>query len=216
MFQGLSSASLFSTPKHQNQRSDPFSDRLVLSLFTFPKKSYNIEAMREKTFCIRRAKPEDLAAITAIYNEAVLNSLATFHIFPRSEEDQKEWFAEHDERYPLLVFEEEGEILGWASLNPYSDREGYRYTVTDSVYVRRDSRRRSIGFALLSALIESARELSYHSILAFIAYDNLASILLHEKAGFVRRGELREVGYKFGKFVDVVIYQKMLKEGDRK
>jgi len=170
--------------------------------------------MREKTYCVRKAKLEDLPAVTAIYNEAVLNSLATFHIFPRSEEEQKKWFAEHDERYPLLVFEEEGEILGWASLNPYSDREGYRYTVTDSVYVRRDSRRRSIGFALLSALIAHARELSYHSILAFIARENVASVMLHEKAGFVRRGELKEVGYKFGRFVDVVVYQKMLGEGD--
>jgi phosphinothricin acetyltransferase len=169
-----------------------------------------MNAMKEKTLVIRRARQEDLPAITEIYNEAVLTTIATFHLHPRSLEEQLRWFESHNERYPLLVAEEGGLVVAWACLSPYSDREGYQYTVTDSIYVRREFRRQHIGYELLSYLVAEARRLSYHSIVAIIASENIASIRLHEKLGFVLRGVLKEAGFKFGRWIDVCFYQKML------
>lgn len=168
-----------------------------------------MNAMKE-TLVIRKACPEDLPAITEIYNEAVLTTISTFHLYPRSFEDQIRWFESHTERYPLLVAEERGIVVAWACLSPYSDREGYQYTVTDSIYVRREFRRQHIGYELLSTLIEEAKRLSYHSIVAIIASENIASIRLHEKLGFVLRGVLKEAGFKFGRWIDVCFYQRML------
>ncbi len=172
--------------------------------------------MKEKVLVIRRAQERDLPQITAIYNEAVLYTIATFHLYPRSLEEQKQWYEEHSEKYPLLVAEEGGMVIAWACLSPYSEREGYQYTVSDSVYVREEFRRQRIGYELLSYLLEEAKRIGYHSVLAFIARENLPSIKLHEKLGFRLCGIMREVGYKFDRWVDVCIYQKMIDErGER-
>lgn len=166
--------------------------------------------MEEKTLVIRRARWEDLSSITEIYNEAVTTTISTFHLYPRSLEEQKRWFEGHTERYPLLVAEEGGLVVAWACLSPYSDREGYQHTATDSIYVRKEFRRQRIGYELLRALLEEAERLSYHSIVAIIASENIPSIRLHEKLGFVFRGVLKEAGFKFGRWIDVCFYQKML------
>ena len=183
-------------------------------LYKKDKKIYNIEAMEGKVLTIRKAQLEDLQQITEIYNEAVLKTISTFHLYPRSWEEQVGWFKSHGDKHPLLVVEENGFVIAWACLSPYSDREGYQHTVTDSIYVREEFRRQHIGYELLSFLAEEAQKLGYHSIVAFIARENLASIRLHEKVGFLYRGELKEVGFKFGKWVDVCLYQKMLEGGE--
>ena len=113
-------------------------------------------------------------------------------------------------KYPLLIAEEDESIVAWARLSPYSDREGYQYTVSDSIYVRQGYRQRGIGYDLLHGLVSEAKVLNYHSIIAIIARVNIPSIKLHEKLGFVCRGVLPEAGYKFGKWVDICLYQKML------
>ncbi|HQE25807.1 MAG TPA: N-acetyltransferase family protein [Candidatus Atribacteria bacterium] len=166
--------------------------------------------MEDKILTIRKAQIDDLQEITDIYNEAVLETISTFHLYPRSWEEQVRWFESHKDRYPLLVVEDEDLVIGWACLSPYSDREGYQYTVTDSIYIRKEFRRQRIGYELLSILVGEARKLGYHSIVAFIARENLASIRLHEKVGFICRGELKEAGFKFGRWIDVCFYQKML------
>jgi len=172
--------------------------------------------MDKKTLTIRTARMEDLPAITEIYNEAVLNTLSTFHLYPRSLDDQKKWFENHGEKYPLLIAQDDGLTVAWASLSPYSDREGYQYTVTDSIYVREGYRQKGIGCDLLNTLVDKAQSLKYHSIIAIIARINIPSIKLHEKLGFICRGVLPETGYKFGKWVDICLYQKMLFECSKK
>ncbi|MGC8778777.1 MAG: GNAT family N-acetyltransferase [Candidatus Caldatribacteriaceae bacterium] len=166
--------------------------------------------MKEKILHFRRAREEDLTQITEIYNQAVLYTTATFHLYPRSIEEQEAWYQMHGERYPLIVAEENGTVVAWACLSPYSDREGYQYTVSDSIYVREEFRRQRIGYELLSYLLEEAKKLGYHSVVAFIARENIPSVRLHEKLGFEFRGVLREVGFKFQRWVDICIYQKML------
>ncbi len=168
--------------------------------------------MDKETIIIRNAQVDDLPGITEIYNEAVVNTLATFHLYPRSFDDQKEWFEKHGEKYPLLIAEKDGSIVAWASLSPYSDREGYQYTVADSIYVHQRYRQRGIGYDLLHGLISEAQVLKYHSIIATIARVNVASIKLHEKLDFICRGILPETGFKFGKWVDICLYQRILSE----
>lgn len=171
--------------------------------------------MKEKVLNLRRAKEDDLSQITEIYNQAVLYTTATFHIYPRSVEEQEAWYKIHDERYPLVVAEDSNTIIAWACLSPYSDREGYQYTVLDSIYVREEFRRQRVGYELLRYLLEEGKNLGYHSVLAFIARENIPSIKLHEKLGFELQGILREVGFKFQKWVDVCIYQRMLQKSPR-
>ncbi|MCX6091025.1 MAG: GNAT family N-acetyltransferase [Candidatus Atribacteria bacterium] len=166
--------------------------------------------MEQNTVTIRNARIEDLPEITDIYNEAVVHSLSTFHVYPRTYEVQREWYAVHDQRYPLMVAEEQGRVVAWACLSPYSEREGYQYTVTDSIYVQQDFRRRGIGHDLLRSLTEEAKHLHYHSVIAVIARVNVVSIRLHERLGFVCRGILSEAGFKFGEWVDICLYQKIL------
>ncbi len=166
--------------------------------------------MSKQKFTIRKARLEDLGAVTEIYNEAVVNTVSTFHLNPREEEHQLNWFYRHGERYPIFVGEEAGIILGWACLSPFSEREGYRYTVTDSVYVSPSFRCQGVGRNLLTRLCEEAGQLGYHSVVGVIARENTASIKLHERVGFTLRGELKEAGFKFGKWVDICYYQKFL------
>lgn len=159
---------------------------------------------------IRRAEFSDLEAITAIYNEAVLNTAATFDTVEKTMEQQAAWFRLHDARHPILVAVEGSEVIGWASLKRWSDRIGYAETVEDSIYIKRQSRGQGIGKLLLARIVEEAEREKYHTIIARISGDNAVSIHIHEKAGFVHAGMLKEVGRKFGKFHDVHIMQKMM------
>ena len=160
---------------------------------------------------IRQAREDDLAAINDIYNEAVISSTATFQIEPVPLEARRAWFAEHPQHtYPVLVAECGGVVVGWAAISRYATRCAYRFTVEDSIYLRRDHRRRGIGAALLARLIEAANAAGHHSMIAQIADHNPASIRLHQKLGFQTVGELREVGWKFGRWLDITVMQKLL------
>jgi L-amino acid N-acyltransferase len=156
---------------------------------------------------IRQAGTADQEEILAIYNEAVLNSVATFDTEPRTAERQKVWFEEHGGRYPLVVAEDSGNVIGWAGLGKWSDRRAYDGTSEISVYVRFDSRGKGVGTALMAEILRQAGENGTHTILARIAGGNEASIRLHESAGFKLVGIMREVGWKFGKWVDVTVMQ---------
>lgn len=159
---------------------------------------------------IRRATLEDLPAITAIYNEAILNTTATFDTTPKTHEEQVEWFTHHDEKHPVLVAESEaGDVIGWASISEWSSRCAYAETGEVSVYVAADQRGKGIGRTLLHALDSTAQALGYHTLLARIAEGNQTSIHLHEAVGFGLVGVMKEVGSKFGKRLDVHLMQKM-------
>lgn len=156
---------------------------------------------------IRKATLLDLQSILEIYNEAVLNTTATFDTTPRTFEKQLEWFNLHKENHPVFVAEENNMIVGWASLSPYSDRCAYDTTVEVSIYIHHEHRGKRIGYQLLEVTTLSGRELKIHTIISRISNENEASINLHSKLGYQDVGVMCEVGYKFGKLLDVRIMQ---------
>ncbi len=159
---------------------------------------------------IRPAEERDQPAILDIYNEQVLNSTATFDLEPRSMAAQREWVKQFQHPYVLLVAEEAGEVVAWGCLHPFGSKPGYRVTTENSVYVRADRRGSRLGRQMLGALIEVAAANGFHTIMARIAGDNPASVRLHESLGFEHVGREREVGYKFGRWLNVVVMQKLL------
>ena len=171
--------------------------------------------MQEFTRCdpdgvlVRPATEEDLPAITAIYNHAVSTSVATFHTNPRSMGEQRAWLLDRSPEHPVLVAVKDGAVIGWTALGPWSDREAYSGTVEVSTYVAASHRGMGVGRMLRSILDEETARLGHHVVISLIADGNTASIHLNESLGFVRTGTLREVGFKFGRYVDVLIMQKL-------
>jgi len=155
---------------------------------------------------IRPATRADLPGILEIYNEAVLTTTATYDYEPRSLEHRIGWFEEHvRNNYAVFVAENEAaRIVGWSALNRYHDRAGYQFTTENSVYVTADQRGQGIGKLLLAPLIQAAHERGLHTILAAIDAANEASIRLHTRFGFEQVGCFKEVGFKFGRWLDVV------------
>lgn len=159
---------------------------------------------------IRRAEPDDAAAIAGIYNEAILTTTATFDIEPKTVEERTHWLRSHDERHPVLVAQVEGRVVGWVSLSRWSDRVAYDATAETSFYVDSTHRGRGIGRLLKQAIVAEAQRLGYHSLIARVVEGSNVSIHLNESVGFVRVGTLREVGRKFDRWLDVHIFQKLL------
>ncbi len=166
--------------------------------------------MASSGWLIRPAVGSDLPGIRDIYNYEVLHSTATYDTRPRTAAEQKDWFRHHDALHPVLVAETEGKVCGWASLSPWAERAAYARSVETSVYVSLESRGKGCGRLLLGALVEQARALGHHAVLARISADNEISVRLHEKAGFFVAGTLREVGNKFDRMLDVVIMELVL------
>jgi phosphinothricin acetyltransferase len=154
---------------------------------------------------IRLARAEDLGAINAIYNYYVSCSTCTYQEEPETEEARRGWFEKHDEKHPVTVaVDEDGVVVGWGALNAFHGRSAYRFTTENSVYVRHDMHRRGIGRMLLADLMERARGLGHRVIIAGISADQEASVGLHARAGFMEVGRLRGVGFKFGRWLDVI------------
>ena len=156
---------------------------------------------------VRAALESDLPAITAIYNDAVVKTTATFDLAPRAEAEQAEWFREHGPRHPILIAEDGGRVAGWASLSAWSGRCAYADTAELSVYVAEGSRGRGVGRRLAEAVLAAGREAGLHTVLSRIAEGSDASVRLHEALGFRKIGVMREVGRKFGHLLDVHLYQ---------
>jgi phosphinothricin acetyltransferase len=161
---------------------------------------------------IRPATRADLPAILEIYNEAVLNTTATYDYEPRTLEQRTQWFEERQrDGYAVLVAEDDdGRIVGWGALNPYHARPGYRFTTENSVYIAADQRGKGFGKMLLAPLIEAARQRGLHAIIAAIDASNPASVRLHERFGFKTVGHFKEVGFKFDRWLDVVYMELIL------
>ena len=159
----------------------------------------------------RLIERRDAEAVRDIYNVEVSESTVTFDLVPRSVADQVAWIDEHSGGHPALVAVDDADtVLGFASLSPYRPRPAYATTVEDSVYVRRDQRGAGIGKLLLADLVVLARDHGFHSAIARIVGGHDASIALHRACGFEQVGIEREVGRKFGKWLDVVLMQKLL------
>ena len=159
---------------------------------------------------IRRAEFADATAITEIYNEAILTTTATFDTEPKSVDERTKWLQSHDERHPILVAVGDGGVVGWASLTCWSERRAYDDTAETSFYVHSTHRGRGVGRKLKEAIIEEARRLGYHTLIALVAEGSQESVHLNERAGFVHVGTLKEVGRKFDRLLDVHVMQKML------
>jgi len=159
---------------------------------------------------IRPARVEDAEAIRQIYNREVLSSTVTFDLVPRTLEDQLTWQQARSGAHAVIVAERDDEVVGFASLSPYRDRPAYNSTVENSVYVRSDQRGQGVGRALLSELMATAGQHGFHTVMARIVGDHDASIGLHAALGFTEVGTEREVGRKFGRWLDVVLMQRLL------
>jgi len=156
---------------------------------------------------IRLARDDDAEAIRGIYNVAVLETTSTFDLAPRSLAQQREWLQERAGAHAVLVAEDAGEIVGFASLSPYRSRPAYNTTVENSVYVDAGHVHRGIGRLLLTELLNAAGARGFHSVMARIVGGHDASIALHTSCGFELVGTEREVGRKFGRWRDVVLMQ---------
>ncbi|WBU65069.1 GNAT family N-acetyltransferase [Paracoccus aerodenitrificans] len=158
---------------------------------------------------IRDATEDDIRAILSIYNDAVINSTATWNETPVDAANRRAWLADRQQSgYPVLVaVSSEGDVLGYASFGDWRAFDGYRHTVEHSVYVAKDGRGAGLGGALMRELIARARGMGKHVMVAGIEAGNIASIRLHERLGFQHVGLLPQVGAKFGRWLDLAFLQ---------
>lgn len=161
---------------------------------------------------IRPAVASDAAAICGIYNPYVLNTTISFELEPVSEHTMAARMADIQAHFPWLVYEAEGELLGYAYASKWKPRAAYARSVESSVYLREGLGGRGIGRQLYAALFEALRPLGTHLVLGGIALPNAASVALHERMGFVKCAHFSEVGEKFGRLLDVGYWQLKLEE----
>lgn len=157
---------------------------------------------------IRKATIEDLKELLAIYNYEVEYGTSTLDLTPKTLEERKEWFYQHGtKQHPLYVAEIDGHIAGYITLSPYREKEAYRSTVELSIYVAVEDRRKGVASALMEfALKEAKQNEEIHTIVSVITGENEASRKLHERFGFSFCGTIKEVGMKFGKYLDIDNY----------
>lgn len=156
------------------------------------------------------------AEILEILNESIRTSTALYEYHPRDVSGMASWFrAKAQGRFPVIVtLGDREQVVGFATYGPFRSFPAYKYTVEHSVYVHRDHRGRGIGTALLRHLVARAVSQGYHTMIGVVDGENTASVLLHERLGFVRSGIIKEVGFKFGRWLDVVFYQRLLPAPD--
>jgi L-amino acid N-acyltransferase YncA len=164
------------------------------------------------TATVRLATAADAAAVTEIYNQGIEERSATFETEPRTVADLARRIAEDPRRFPVLIAEDGASVLGWASLGPYRDRQCYAGVGEFSVYIHRNARGRGVGRVLLARLIEAARERGYWKLLSRIFPSNTASLALCRALGFREVGTYEKHGRLEGRWLDVVIVERLIPE----
>jgi L-amino acid N-acyltransferase YncA len=160
---------------------------------------------------IRTAGETDLADILRIYNHAIETTTAIFEYRPHTIEMRREWFrAKQAASLPVLVAAEGGKVQGFGTFGPFRAWPAYKYSIEHSVYVDEAARGRGVGTALVQSLLTHARDRDLHVVIAGITADNAVSLRLHEKLGFTEVANIREVGYKFGRWLDLKFLQLVL------
>jgi phosphinothricin acetyltransferase len=160
---------------------------------------------------IRPAAEADLSQMLDIYNEVIANTTAVFQYDPHTLESRREWFQKKNEdRHPVFVADENGVIVGYSTFGAFRNWQAYQYSVENSVYVKADHRGKGISKLLLQPLIDAAKQMGMHTIIAGIVADNEVSLALHKQFGFFEVAHFKEVGYKFGRWLDLKFLQLML------
>ncbi len=160
---------------------------------------------------VRDATPADAAVIARIYNQGIEDRVATLETQTRTPEERVEWMAGRGPRHPVLVaVDDTGAVAGWGSLNAFNPRPAYDHVVDFSVYVAREQRGRGIGDALLGALEERARQIGYHKMVLAAFPTNAPGMRLYERHGFTTVGIYHEQGMLDGRWVDVIVMEKIL------
>ena len=160
---------------------------------------------------VRPATKDDLIAIMDIYNQAIMNTTATFDTEPKSFENRLEWFTNRDESFIIMVIEVDNLVVGYAALNKWSERKAYDITAEISIYISESHRGKGFGKLLLNTIVLSAKNTKLNSLLARITEGNEQSIYMHQQVGFAIVGVMKKVGEKFGRMLDVTMLQLMLK-----
>jgi phosphinothricin acetyltransferase len=160
---------------------------------------------------VRIAGEQDLPEILEIYNDIIVNTTAVYDYEPHTLEMRREWFnSKKEQGFPVFVAEDSGKVLGLSSVGSFRAWAAYKYTVENSVYVAADNRGRGIGKLLMPPIIAAARSLGMHTIVAGIDASNEASLRLHRHFGFEEAAHFKEVGYKFGRWLDLKFLQLMI------
>lgn len=157
---------------------------------------------------IRKGTEKDLPGILEIYNDAILNTTAVYTYAPFSMDYATHWYQEKVHAgWPLLVDVENCRIAGFATYGAFRDWPAYKYTIEHSIYVHPDFRKKGIASQLMKSLLTIANESGYATVVAGIDGSNAASLLLHQKLGFRKVGEISNVGYKFQRWLTLDFYQ---------
>ena len=160
---------------------------------------------------VRIATKDDLPAMLAIYNDIILTTTAVWHSEPHTLPMRQEWFAlKQEQGHPVFVAKSESEVVGFSTFGPFRPWHGYRFTVENSVYVAAAHRGKGIANLLLPPLIDSAKQLKLHAIVAGIESTNDVSIRLNRKFGFEEVAHFKQVGYKFDRWLDLTFMELVL------
>lgn len=157
---------------------------------------------------IRPMEERDLPEVLDIYNDIILTNTAVYMNEPQTLQEKKQWFDEHEsDGHPLLVFEEAGQVAGFATYSQFRPYPGYKYTMEHSVYVHKEHYHKGIATKLMHELIRIAEVQGVKTLVAGIDGGNIGSIKAHEKLGFEYVGTITNAGYKFDQWLDLVFYQ---------
>lgn len=170
--------------------------------------------MDNENIIIRPVKIEDSAAIACIYNEYVSATTVSFEIDEVTSEDMQKRILDISSSYPYYVCEADGVVIGYCYAHPWKERAAYRYTHETTVYIHPQYHGKGIGHRLMRRLTEGCRDMGCHALIACITSDNTASIAFHASLGFERVSYFKSVGFKFGKWLDVVDMELVLADKD--
>lgn len=159
---------------------------------------------------VRNATTADVPAITLIYNQGIVDRIATLETLERTEDERLAWLTGRGERHPVLVADQDGRVHGWASINNFNPRDAYRHVADFSIYIERSARGRGIGSTLMQSVVHTARALDYHKLVLAAFPSNDAGMRLYRRFGFREVGVYREHGNIDGRWVDVVIMELLL------
>lgn len=160
---------------------------------------------------IRQADERDVTLILSLMNEAILHTTSSYYYEPKDAAYVNEWMKNKAKaEMPVIVYDDGNSSIGYATYDYFRPKEGYRFTVENSIYLKAEYRHKGIGKLLMENLLGIAKRQGVHSMIAGIDAENITSIQFHEKLGFIKVGHFREVGFKFERWLDLVFMQKLL------